>query len=98
MTSSLAAVGSGAPTFTVTEDGAQGLRGSLEVGLMTSSAIGDFDVSYGYTQDMNGFEGHDVRFQFSRSFIGRDRLNLGLGRDVTDPASMDARIDYRLDF
>ncbi|MEM9247540.1 MAG: Ig-like domain-containing protein [Pseudomonadota bacterium] len=98
VTSSLAAVGSGAPSFTVTEDGAQGLRGSVEIGLMTSSPYGDFDVSYGYAQDVNGFEGHDVRLQFSRSLIGQDRFNLSLGRDLAQPSRMDASVDYRLDF
>ncbi|MEP5761896.1 MAG: autotransporter domain-containing protein [Litoreibacter sp.] len=101
LTSSFAVAGTGAPTFTVTEDGANGIGGTVEIGVkVTSHGIANTEVRFGHDFVSGGVRTNRLSLGWSRQLFGNDRLALGYDRSLTAQASSNwnANLEYQLDF
>lgn len=100
LTSSFAAGGAGAPTFTVSEPGAKGFGYALNLGTRLAFRIGEFNVDYTYDANSDDLRTHSVSLGYSRDFGRRGgRVEAGVSRDFgTGDPGLNAAVSYKLDF
>lgn len=101
LTSSFAAGGAGAPTFTVSEPGSKGFGFALNLGTRLAFHIGEFNMDYTYDANSDDLRTHNVSLGFSRDFGRRGgRIEAGVSRGFTSAGAPDlnAAISYKLDF
>ncbi|MFD1343707.1 Ig-like domain-containing protein [Litorisediminicola beolgyonensis] len=100
VTSSFAAAGDGAPTFTVAEDGANGLGGTVDFGITLGLNPGELAVDYSYDFNSGGLRTHGISLGYSQTFGQRGNLDLGLRRNFAEgqDGSLDAEANYTVNF
>jgi hypothetical protein len=99
LTSRFLVAGNDGPTFRVTEDGAETLFATIELGTVLNIRTGTLDLSVATSVDADGFIGYRFGAAGAMPLFGNDALELGLGasREASD-LGLAASLDYQLKF